>query len=175
MTRVPVNRPRLRSADRRHRPARSCSETRDLHVLRSGNSCSAKHEFEMNLALQKGVTSRLLALSRSPPPGSKLRSRAPGRRTHDRGFDAVINRIAKSALYGASCLTLFAMAQEARAQQPPPPADATTTDSCINSAGVNICGNASADTIIVTGSHLRTPNLESANPIAVVTGEQIFD
>lgn len=33
---------------------------------------------------------------------------------------------------------------------------------------------ASNEVIVVTGSRIRTPNLESANPISVVTGEEVF-
>ncbi|WP_374526072.1 TonB-dependent receptor domain-containing protein [Sphingopyxis sp.] len=34
---------------------------------------------------------------------------------------------------------------------------------------------ATEGTIVVTGSRIRQPNLESANPVAVVTGEEIFE
>ncbi|MDV2888298.1 hypothetical protein RYX45_24355, partial [Alkalihalophilus pseudofirmus] len=44
------------------------------------------------------------------------------------------------------------------------------TDAAAAEEGADEGGTA----IVVTGSRIRQPNLESANPIAVVTGEEIF-
>jgi outer membrane receptor protein involved in Fe transport len=79
----------------------------------------------------------------------------------------VASSITKAALRGATCLTVLAAftSTSAFAQD----ADTTT-------AATAPADEAAADTsaIVVTGSRIRVPNLESANPVAVLTGEQVF-
>ena len=82
------------------------------------------------------------------------------------------NRFVKAALYGASCLTVFAIADAGRAQDT---AASPPVDQPSDTAGAPEVAPASTNTIIVTGSRIRQPNLESANPIAVISGEQVFE
>lgn len=67
-------------------------------------------------------------------------------------------------------LAIAAVATPAFAQEP--------QAACVDSDADGICdeadATASGGSIVVTGSRIRQPNLESANPIAVVTGEDVF-
>ncbi|WP_395331647.1 TonB-dependent receptor [Novosphingobium sp. BL-8H] len=67
----------------------------------------------------------------------------------------------KGALRGATSLTAFAVLCSTQAYAQEAPAD-TKSDAEAGQA------------IVVTGSRISSPNLESANPVAVLTGEQIF-
>jgi len=78
-----------------------------------------------------------------------------------------------------SALILFASAAPAFAQTTPPPAPDQTTNST-NPAQIEAANQASAPTkapeasIVVTGSRIRRPNLESTVPITSIQGEQFF-
>ncbi|AXB76200.1 TonB-dependent receptor domain-containing protein [Novosphingobium sp. P6W] len=70
----------------------------------------------------------------------------------------------KAALRGATCLSIALLGSNAYAQ------DAVPQDTAAQAAE----DATTADSIVVTGSRISTPNLQSANPVAIVTGEQIF-
>ncbi len=55
------------------------------------------------------------------------------------------------------------------------PAFAQGTTDCVDADSNGVCDSEESGAIVVTGSRIRQPNLESANPIAVVTGEEIFE
>ncbi|MGF7147971.1 outer membrane receptor protein involved in Fe transport [Sphingomonas zeicaulis] len=70
----------------------------------------------------------------------------------------------KGALSGATCLTAFALSFGTAHAQSTDPQTATTPADESNDP----------QAIIVTGSRIRSANLESTNPVTVVTGEQFF-
>lgn len=77
--------------------------------------------------------------------------------------------ITKAALRGATCLSVFAALSTAAYAQ-----DVPTTQE--DGTPVPTAATSSADTgaIVVTGTRIRSANLESTNPVTVVTGEQFF-
>jgi outer membrane receptor protein involved in Fe transport len=87
-----------------------------------------------------------------------------------KGHIQVTSSISKAALRGATCLTVLAAfgATSAFAQ------DADTTATTTTGTPVASEDAAPADAIVVTGSRIRSPNLESTNPVTVVSGEQFF-
>lgn len=70
------------------------------------------------------------------------------------------NSLKKAALRSAASLPVFALAFASNAYAQ----DQAAADE----------EAASAPAIVVTGSRISTPNLESANPVAILTGEQVF-
>jgi len=72
----------------------------------------------------------------------------------------VQNSLKKAALRSAASLPVFALAFATNAYAQDQAADAEDS--------------ANAPAIVVTGSRISTPNLESANPVAILTGEQVF-
>ena len=55
------------------------------------------------------------------------------------------------------------------------PAFAQGATDCVDADSNGVCDSEESGAIVVTGSRIRQPNLESANPIAVVTGDEIFE
>ncbi len=76
---------------------------------------------------------------------------------------------AKATLFSATFLTLFSLGGEASAQSN------TSTSDTPEATSTQAPAENSASAIIVTGSRIRQPNLTSANPVAVISGDQIFD
>jgi outer membrane receptor protein involved in Fe transport len=75
----------------------------------------------------------------------------------------------KSALFSATCLTGVA----ALFASTPALAQATGTPDAGTAAAEDVDANNDASTIVVTGSLIRNPNLEQANPVNVTTSDQI--
>jgi outer membrane receptor protein involved in Fe transport len=73
----------------------------------------------------------------------------------------VQNSLKKAALRSAASLPIFALAFASNAYAQ----DQAATDAE---------DSAAASSIVVTGSRINSPNLEAANPVAVLTGEQVF-
>lgn len=74
----------------------------------------------------------------------------------------------KAALSGSTSLYSAAVAALALGVSTPAIAqDSTPADEADDTA--------SSEPILVTGSRIRQPNLESANPVAIVTGEDVFE
>ncbi|MGO4168739.1 TonB-dependent receptor domain-containing protein [Novosphingobium sp. YAF33] len=71
------------------------------------------------------------------------------------------NSLKKAALRSAASLPVFALAF-------------ATSAYAQDQAAADADDSASAPAIVVTGSRISTPNLESANPVAILTGEQVF-
>jgi outer membrane receptor protein involved in Fe transport len=84
-----------------------------------------------------------------------------------KGHIQVTSSINKAALRGATCLTVLALSSTSAFAQ-----DATTTTSSATAAEDTTPAETGA--IVVTGSRIRSPNLESTNPVTVVSGEQFF-
>jgi len=80
----------------------------------------------------------------------------------------VQSSIIKAALRGATSLSAFAVLCSGASQ-----AQSTTDTTAASTTGAD-ASETPSDTIIVTGSRINIPNLQSANPVAVVTGEQVF-
>jgi len=81
----------------------------------------------------------------------------------------VTSCITKAALRGATCLTVItAMASTSAFAQD---VDTTTTTTTTPAEDTSA---AQTGAIVVTGSRIRSPNLESTNPVTVVSGEQFF-
>jgi outer membrane receptor protein involved in Fe transport len=73
----------------------------------------------------------------------------------------VQNSLKKAALRSAASLPVFALAF-------------ATSAYAQDQAAADADDSANAPAIVVTGSRISTPNLESANPVAILTGEQVF-
>jgi outer membrane receptor protein involved in Fe transport len=86
--------------------------------------------------------------------------------------------INKAALRGTTCITTAAIAlavAPAAFAQDTAPAD-TATEACSDTDNNGVCDDVqTSGAIVVTGSRIRQPNLESANPVANITGEDIFE
>ena len=74
-----------------------------------------------------------------------------------------------SALRGSSCLAAAFLTVAPALAQTQTPADSKSAE------GAGSTVSEEGDAIIVTGSRLVIPNLESANPVSVLTGEQVFE
>lgn len=70
-----------------------------------------------------------------------------------------------------AALLAFGAAATAQAQEAAPADAAACTDADNN----GVCDSDEKGAIVVTGSRIKQPNLEAANPIAVVTGEEFFE
>ena len=95
-------------------------------------------------------------------------ARCHGCPVQKKGRTFVTSNLTKAALRGATCLALCVPAA-AWAQ------DAATTTTTATEPQADAEDTSPGEAILVTGSRIRQPNLESANPIAVVTGEQVFE
>lgn len=84
-----------------------------------------------------------------------------------KGHIQVTSSITKAALRSATCLSVLALSSTSVLAQDADTTAATTT-------ATEDTTPAETDSIVVTGSRIRIPNLESANPVAVLTGEQVF-
>ena len=82
-------------------------------------------------------------------------------RESNKGHNNVQNSLKKAALRSAASLPVFALAF-------------ATSAYAQDQAAADADDSASAPAIVVTGSRISTPNLESANPVAILTGEQVF-
>ena len=74
-----------------------------------------------------------------------------------------------SALRGTSCLAAAFLTVAPALAQTQTSADSTPAQ------GAGSTATEEGDAIIVTGSRIVIPNLESANPVSVLTGEQVFE
>ncbi|MFC4294538.1 TonB-dependent receptor domain-containing protein [Novosphingobium tardum] len=83
-----------------------------------------------------------------------------------------------TSLYSAALVAFAAVGGSSAAYAQAAPADETAavdTANCVDANGNAVCDDQEGSTIVVTGSRIRQPNLESANPVAVVTGAQVFE
>lgn len=80
----------------------------------------------------------------------------------------------ESAAVAVAMLGVMSVATPAYAQDAAAPA-APQAAECADENANSVCDSEEGTQIIVTGSRIRQPNLESANPVAVMTGEEFFE
>jgi outer membrane receptor protein involved in Fe transport len=70
-------------------------------------------------------------------------------------------------------IALAGLAAPAAVHAQAAPADGAAE--CADDNANGVCDSGEGEAIVVTGSRIRQPNLESANPISVVTGAEVFE